>query len=50
MQIAEMNSHASKLIAEIEELKGTISKQKQDSKKQATDMSELEQRTQSFEK
>lgn len=49
-QIAELNSHAAELIAEIDELKTTIAKQKQDYKKLSTDMSEAEQRTQGFEK
>lgn len=50
LQISELNSHAAELIAEIEELKTTIAKQKQDYKKLSASMSDVEQRTQGFEK
>ncbi len=45
-----MTSRASEFIAEVEELKGKLTAQKQDKKKQTAEMSELEQRTNTFEK
>ena len=38
------------LIAEIEEQKGTIAKHKEENKKLTAELSEVEQRTQGFEK
>lgn len=45
-----MTSRAAELIAEIEELKGTINKLKQENKKLSADISEFDQKTQSSEK
>ena len=45
-----MSSHANELVSEIEELKGTIAKQKQEHKKLTSELSEVEQRTQGYDK
>ena len=45
-----MTSHANDLVSEIEELKGAVTKQKQDNKRLTSELSDLEQRTQGFEK
>lgn len=45
-----MTSRAAELIAEIEELKGMITKLKQENKRLTTDTSEFDQKSQSFEK
>jgi peptidoglycan hydrolase CwlO-like protein len=49
-QLTELNGRLTDLVTEIEEQKGTIAKQKQENKKLAAEMSEVEQRTQGFEK
>lgn len=49
-QLSELSGRVAELIAEIEEQKGSNAKQKQENKKLAADLSELEQRTQGFEK
>ncbi len=45
-----MSSHANELVSELEELKVTVAKQKQENKRLASEFSELEQRTQGFDK
>ena len=45
-----MTSRATELVAEIEELKGAITKQNKDNIKLTSEMSELEQRNHHFEK
>lgn len=49
-QLSELSGRVAELITEIEERKGTLAKQKQENKKLVLDLSELEQRTQGFEK
>ena len=49
-QISEMSAHANELVSEIEELKGTVARQKQEHKKLTCELSELEQRTQGYDK
>lgn len=49
-QLSELNGRLTELITEIEEQKGTIAKQKQENKKLTSELTELEQRTQGFEK
>lgn len=50
MQITDLTSRATELIAEIEELKEAIAKQQQENKRLTSELSELEQRTQGIEK
>ena len=50
LQITEMTSRAAELIAEIQELKGTITKLKLENKRLSVDISALDQKSQCFEK
>ncbi len=48
--MSERSSHATELINEIEELKSTVAKLREENKKQSVDVTEYDQKVQAFEK